>query len=45
MKMGMLEGMTTSEDLGFLKGLPGAGLILITLLNPEHSDWDQLILL
>ncbi len=31
--------------MGFLEGLSGVGLALISFLNPKLSDWDKLLLL
>ena len=32
-------------SMGFLNGLSGVGLALISFLNPKLSDWDKLLLL
>ncbi len=35
----------TEVDLGLLNGIVGAGLVLLSFLEPEGQDWDRIFLL
>jgi lantibiotic biosynthesis protein len=39
------ENKDIDYTMGFLEGLSGVGLVLISFLNPKLSDWDKLLLL